>query len=346
MKQLSVGIVGCGLISKKRHIPGFLKNNKIKSISVCDLNMELAQKTANDFGLKSAYRTVDDLIKTEKPDIIDICTPPQAHAAVALQAIENDCNVLMEKPMALNVKDCDLMISAAKKRNVKLCTVHNNLFHQPFLEAKKLYDEGKIGDFTGMRIFLSTPKNDLISFKDHWVHKLPGGIIGETGPHITYMSLAFLKNVFKVHVTPKKHYEHTWAPYDEFIIELEADNGISTSTISYTNDYWAANVDLFCSKEVLHLDLQAFTLTRYKRDSLSNISLATSSFSKSFQVMANVLLNGIKTTMGKTKVGHDVLISKYVDAIINNEKLPVTTEDARKSVSLMELISNQVINYK
>jgi len=342
MKELKVGIVGCGLISKKRHIPGFLKNKNVKSISVCDLNIDLAKQTASDFHLSSAYATLTEMLERQKLDIVDICTPPQVHAPVALQAIEAGCNVLMEKPMALTVSDCDKMISAAKKNNVKLCTVHNNLYHQPFIRAKKLVDSGEIGDFINMRIFLSTPKNDLISMKNHWVHKLPGGIIGETGPHIAYMSKAFLHDIIRVDVKAKQYNQYEWAPYDQFTIEIEADNGISSSISTYTNDYWAADVDIFCTKEALHLDLQSFTLTRFKRNDLKNTTLARSSLGISYNVFSNVLSNGVSAVMGNVKVGHDIVIEKFVESIINNIELPVTEQQGRDAVEIMEFVVNSL----
>ncbi|MFN2500332.1 MAG: hypothetical protein ABR557_14730, partial [Pyrinomonadaceae bacterium] len=46
-----------------------------------------------------------------------------------------------------------------------------------------------------MRIMLSTPTDYMTSREDHWAHKLPGGVIGESGPHIVYMTLAFINPI-------------------------------------------------------------------------------------------------------------------------------------------------------
>lgn len=256
MKKLKVGIVGCGFIAKIRHIPTFKRRKKTVDLcAVCDLNEKLAKETAGDFRISNAYSNVTEMLSKEDLDLIDICVPPQVHAPVAVEAIEKGCNVIMEKPMALKTSDCDQMIDAARKHNVKLCVIHNDLFHSPFLKAKKLVADGAIGDFVGMLIFLSTPRWDMIDLKDHWYHKLPGGVIGETGPHMAYMTLAFLNNIRDVGIYAKNFLGHSWAPFDEFRIELERKNGISSAALSYTSNYWAANIDILGTEAALHLDL-------------------------------------------------------------------------------------------
>ena len=51
----------------------------------------------------------------EDLDIVDICVPPQIHAAIAIEAMESGANVIMEKPMATKVSDCDEMIKISRK---------------------------------------------------------------------------------------------------------------------------------------------------------------------------------------------------------------------------------------
>ena len=57
----------------------------------------------------------------------------------------------------------------------------------------------------GMRVLSLTNKNEYMAHKDHWVNKLPGGVISETGPHTVYMSLAFMNVVKDVYVLAKKN---------------------------------------------------------------------------------------------------------------------------------------------
>ena len=120
MDKLKVGVVGCGFIAKKRHIPSFLRLKKNVYLSaVCDLNQELAKGASKQFGIPHVYSDLSDMLSKEHLDIVDVCTPPKVHAPVALEAMESGCNVLLEKPMAPSLKDCDRMIEAARQNKVQ-----------------------------------------------------------------------------------------------------------------------------------------------------------------------------------------------------------------------------------
>jgi predicted dehydrogenase len=339
MEKLKVGIVGCGFIAKERHIPGYKRmKNTVDLCAVCDLNEKFAKETARDFRIPNAYSNVSKMLSKEDLGIVDICVPPQVHAQVAVEAIEKGCNVIMEKPMALKTSDCDQMIDAARKHEVKLCVIHNNIFHPPFIKARKLVADGAIGDFVGMRIFLSTPRWDMIDLKDHWYHKLPGGVIGETGPHMAYMSLAFLNEIKNVDIYAKNFLGHHWAPFDEFRIELEGENGISSVALSYTRNCWAGNVDLFGTEAALHLDLQSMLFIRHQLKELSYMPIARSSLSTVSQMIGGLASNVFKAVAGRQKIGTDVVIERFVDSVLNDSPLPVTGEEGRETVKVMEMV--------
>ena len=120
--KLKIAIVGCGAVAEKRHIPGFARlKRKITIQAVCDKNQDLSMKVATQYGIPRVYTSQDEMLAKEKLDIVDVCTPPQIHAPIAIEALGHGCHVLMEKPMALSVADCDSMIEAAQKNNRKLC---------------------------------------------------------------------------------------------------------------------------------------------------------------------------------------------------------------------------------
>ncbi len=339
MKKVKAGVVGCGFIAKVRHIPAFKKMKKsVDLCAVCDLNEGLVNETAKEFGIAKAYTNTSTMFSEEDLDIVDICVPPQIHAPVAIEAMENGCNVIMEKPMALKVSDCDQMISASQKRSVKLCVIHNNIFHPPFLKARELVAAGSIGNFVGMRIFLSTPRHDMIDLKDHWYHKLPGGVIGETGPHIAYMSLAFLNKIYNVDIYAKNFLKHPWAPHDDFRIELEGDNGMSSVTLSYTNNYWAHDTTIIGTEATLQLDTQRMLLIRHSLKSLNCVPIARSSLSVISQMVGGTVSNVLKGIAGRQKIGTDLVIERFVDSILSGSHLPVTGEEGRETVKVMEMI--------
>jgi len=339
MNKVKVGVVGCGYIAKKRHIPAFLRLKKNVYLSaVCDYNEELAKDASRQFGIRNIYSDISDMLSKEHLDIVDVCTPPKVHAPVAIVAMESNCNVLIEKPMAPSLHDCDKMIEASHKYGVKLSVVHNQNFYPPFLKAQKLVESGAIGKLIGMRVLILTTRDEYIAHENHWIHKLPGGAIGETGPHAVYMSLAFLNSVKDVNVCARKHSDYPWVSYDDYNIVLVGENITSSIRISHASDCNASTVDLFGTDGAINIDLQSMILTSYRRKHLKPTSVAYSSLSVAGQTITGVVSNVFRVCLGRSMLGHDIMIEKFVESIINNQSVPVTPEDGRETVRIMETI--------
>jgi len=346
MNKLKVAVVGAGFVAQKRHIPAFLRLNKqVFVCAICDLKLELAKSVASRFGIPNVYSNLSDMLKREKLDVVDICTPPKVHAPVAIEAMENGCHVLLEKPMASSLSDCDNMIQASRKHEVKLSVVHNQRFYPPFLKAEQLVKNGSIGELTGMRIISLTPREEYLVHKNHWIHKLPGGVIGETGPHVVYMSLVFVKNVKNVEVIARKKTDYPWVLFDDYRIELEGENITSSIIVSHTNNYTASEVDLFGTDYALKIDMQSMLLTRYKREYLKPTSVALSSLSIADQIVKGVMSNAFKVMVHKPMLGHEIMIEKFVKSIINDKPVPVTPEEGRETIRVLGLILEKLKQY-
>src|SRR5437016_14634984 len=110
-RRLNVAIVGCGLVAKARHIPALRRlGNKVRIAALCDQNRTLATETAKLFHVSRTYTSLTQLLDNERIDVVDLCVPPGVHASLAIEALNHGCHVLMEKPMALSVNDCDELI--------------------------------------------------------------------------------------------------------------------------------------------------------------------------------------------------------------------------------------------
>jgi len=346
MNKLKVAVVGAGFVAQKRHIPAFLRLKKqVFVCAICDLKLELAKSVASRFGIPNAYTNLSDMLKKEKPDVVDVCTPPKVHAPVAIEAMENGCHVLLEKPMASSLSDCDKMIQASRKHGVKLSVVHNQRFYPPFLKAEQLVKSGSIGELTGMRIISLTPREEYLVHENHWIHKLPGGVIGETGPHVIYMSLVFVKNVKNVEVIARKKTDYPWVLFDDYRIEIEGENITSSIIVSHTNNYTASEVDLFGTDYALKIDMQSMLLTRYKREYLKPTSVALSSLSIAGQIVNGIMSNAFKVMVHKPMLGHDIMIEKFVKSIIYDKSVPVTPEEGRETIRVLGLILEKLKQY-
>jgi predicted dehydrogenase len=256
--------------------------------------------------------------------------------------MHHGCHVLIEKPMALNVSECEEIIAASRRHNVKICVAHSDLFYPPFLRARELVAQGAIGDFMGMRIFLSTPTDYMTSREDHWAHRLPGGVIGETGPHVVYMTLAFINPIQEVKVHALKSLPYRWSAFEDYRIDLVGEKATSTITSIYTTDQWAAQVDIWGTEGMLKLDLELMSLVKYRRDTLSPWRVAASGLSESVQLVRDTVRTGAQVLLGRFKKTHDILIEQFIDSILHDTPSPVPAEEGREAVRVMNLIVEQL----
>jgi predicted dehydrogenase len=340
MNKLKAAIIGSGLIAKLKHIPAFHKHrDKVHLAALCDVNIEAAQQAASAAGIPTAYADVGEMLAKEKPDIVDICTPPKTHAKIAIQALQAGSNVLIEKPMAQSVEECDAIIAAARENKVKVCLAHSDLFYYPFIEARKLVREGAIGTFRGMRIFLYTPTGYITSKPDHWANKLPGGVFGESGPHIVYMTLAFINPIRHVSVNAMKLMgEYPWSPFEDYRIDLIGEKAASSVTMAYTTKQWMARLEILGENATLLVDLEAMSLVKYRRERLKPVPIGLSLLSETGQLLKSLAVSGLRYTTGSLRSTHDFIIDGFADSIINGTESPVPAEEGRESIRVMNMI--------
>jgi predicted dehydrogenase len=339
MAKLKAAIIGSGLIAGLKHIPAFQKHcDKVELLAICDLNAEAAQKIARERGIPRAYGNIAEMLEKEKPDIVDICTPPKTHAKLAIQVMQAGSHVLIEKPMAQSVEECDAIIAAARDNKVKVCVAHSDLFYYPFIEARKLVREGAIGTFRGMRIFLSTPTDYITSKPDHWANKLPGGVFGESGPHIIYMTLAFINPIREVSVNAMKLMDYPWSPYEDYRIDLIGEKTMSSVTMSYATKQWMARVEILGENATLLVDLEAMSLVKYRRERLKPLPIGLSLLSEAGQLLKSLAVSGLRYTTGSLRTTHDFIIDGFADSIINGTESPVPAEQGRESVRVQNMI--------
>lgn len=346
--MLKVAVVGCGLVSVKKHIPSFLRlKNKVKITAVCDLDIKAAKKVSEKFGISGAYSDFYDMLEKEKPDIIDICTPPGTHAELSIKAMESGAHIILEKPMALNVADCDIMLASSLKYNKKIYVMHNQIFNPAFSKGREMVLQGEIGDILGTQAFLSTPFDYMSSKKDHWAHKLPGGVLGETGPHAVYLTAAFIKNIHDVNICASKHlYNYTWSNFDDFRINMISDKGIGSISLIYASDQWAADFYIIGTKGIIKIDLQSRSVFKYKRICLNIFEIGLASLKLSFEAFNLLLSNSFKRVLGWTLDAHAIGIENFVDNIIRDTPVLVSAEDGKETVRIMGMIVEKLKNFK
>ncbi len=137
------GLVGCGRVAP-RHVQSIRELEGAQLVAVADIVESRALRVAKENGAE-AYSDFRRLLERRDLDVIDICTPSGLHAQMAIDALCAGKHVIVEKPMAMNLKDADRMIAAAQTAGRKLCVVLQNRYNPPMQDLRRVVDEGRLG---------------------------------------------------------------------------------------------------------------------------------------------------------------------------------------------------------
>jgi predicted dehydrogenase len=146
MKKLRWGLIGCGDIARKRVVSAIKNSENCELVAVSRANFLLAESFAKEFGIRNYYRYWQDLIKDSEIDAVYIATPVYLHIMQTVETAFAGKHVLCEKPMALNVSECDKMIDACSKNNVKLGVAYYRHFYPVIAKVKEILSAGEIGE--------------------------------------------------------------------------------------------------------------------------------------------------------------------------------------------------------
>ncbi|MFA5787129.1 MAG: Gfo/Idh/MocA family oxidoreductase [Actinomycetota bacterium] len=155
MDKVRIGIVGCGRISTL-HAPGYLMHPHAELAACCDINRTKAEAWAVQFGVGKVHSSFEDMLADPDIDAVEIITPHDTHCSMVEAAAEASKHVSVQKPMAMDLSECDRMIAATAKAEVTFKVFENFVFYPPYRKAKELMDAGEIGEPLAIRIKLNS----------------------------------------------------------------------------------------------------------------------------------------------------------------------------------------------
>lgn len=151
MSKLKFGIIGCGRISAK-HVDAIINNkDEAELVAVYDIVKELAIDRKNQYESKiknsnvKVYADYKEFLNDKNIDVVTIASISGYHANQAVDCLNNDKHVLIEKPMALSIEDADKIIKLGKEKNKKVCVSHQNRFIPAVQRLRRAVEEGRFG---------------------------------------------------------------------------------------------------------------------------------------------------------------------------------------------------------
>lgn len=143
MNSFNIALIGPGKVAHL-HAKAVREVPEAQLTAIYGRNLAKADAFAGQYGIR-AYDDVGQMVEREKIDLCIVCTPHPAHREVTVVALEAGANVLVEKPLASNLADCDAMIDAARRSGRQLGTISQRRLYPPSLRIREAIDSGKIG---------------------------------------------------------------------------------------------------------------------------------------------------------------------------------------------------------
>ncbi len=183
-RKIKTAIIGCGKVSHL-HAAALQQGRNTELTAIYSRSIEKANNFASQYGIQ-AFDNIDKMIADAGIESVVICTPHPFHADAVIKAAEAGAHCLVEKPLASSLQDCDAMIMACKKNQVKLGVVSQRRFYAPVQRLRKAIDEKKIGTPALGTINMLGWRDQRYYESDEWrgTWKMEGGgVLVNQAPH-------------------------------------------------------------------------------------------------------------------------------------------------------------------
>jgi predicted dehydrogenase len=321
----TVAVVGCG-IGRSHISEGYRKHpDKFRVIAICDIDEARRIRLANAFAIPRHTGSFDELLHVVDFDIVDLCTPPTLHCAQVLAALEAGKEVVCEKPLACSLAEIDRMIAAERHARGRILPVYQYRFGNGVQQAKQIIDAGIAG-----KPFLATVetawKRAPNYYATEWRRRLDGargGVLLSQAIHAHDLLTHLLGPVASV-----------FARTATRVNQVEVEDCAVASLLMANGALAALSATLGSQKELSRLRLcfenvtfESAQVPYAPGDDPWEILPASP---EAAERIADVLKDHRCVASG-----FEGLMGAYYEARITASALPITTEDARRSLELV-----------
>jgi UDP-N-acetyl-2-amino-2-deoxyglucuronate dehydrogenase len=328
LEKLKIALIGCGRISKK-HIEAIAANSGLYTPAACvDPVISRAQKNSAELknffintDIKS-YSSYEDILVKDKLDAAVISTESGYHSKIACDMLKSGVNVIIEKPMALSIRDCDDIIDASKKYNKKAVVCYQNRFNSPVQKLKKAVDDKRFGKLHNGQISIRWNRNEdyynQASWRCTWEHD-GGALMNQCSHGIDLLQWILGGKVRSVYGILRKFNSPREAEdFGGAIIEFDNGTvGIIEASVNIFPKNLEEKLSIFGEKgtvvigglAVNHLETWYFEDEKISEER-----------------------NDPPNVYG---YGHNALYADFYQSVINNRDPYITVEDAKKSIEII-----------
>ncbi|MGN6222339.1 NAD-dependent epimerase/dehydratase family protein [Pseudoxanthomonas sp.] len=335
--RLRVAIVGAGYVAT-HHLSALKRLDFVDVVGICDSQLPAAQALAKRFGVARAVARLEELADA-LPQAVYVLTPPSSHPAIALAALDMGCHVLVEKPMADSVADCEAMIARAQARGRLLGVNHSDLFDPVLMQALQAVRDGRIGEVVSVDIIRNS------EYPPYAGGPLPGAVtqgsypFRDLGVHGLYTLEAFLGEIGHAEVAFQSRGTDPNLHFDEWQAHIQAARGVGRLLLSWNARPMENRVFVRGTRGTIEVDrfLQTCRIHRVLPGP-KFIGIVANAFFSALKDVFRVPWNVVRFATGMLKPSPGIQhgAQAFAQAARDGAAPPFTGEDALRIARLLE----------
>src|SRR5690625_4870662 len=205
--MIRVGLIGCGYIAEK-HLKSLASIKELQLRAISDVKREKMEKGIHRYqALNGSTKTIaqytnyEDMLVDDSIDVVIICVISSMHATIAKQALKYNKHVIIEKPLALSIKEAEVIIELAKEKKKQVLVCHQ-LRYLPLIEKlKQVIEKGYLGELylgvASLRLNRSTDYYSSSTWKGTWAKD--GGMLVNQGIHLVDLLVWLMGDIKSVY---------------------------------------------------------------------------------------------------------------------------------------------------
>ena len=295
MEKLRVGIIGVGNISGiyLKNLTGVF-SNRIDLVGCADMLPDRAATAAQEYGLRKAYASVQELLADDEIELVLNLTIPNAHYSVCRAAVDAGKHVYVEKPLCIDLEESRELLAAAEEKGVRVGGAPDTFLGAGIQTCRKLIDEGAIGTPVAATAFMTGHGHESWHPAPEFYYKKGGGPMFDMGPYYLTALVNLVGPIASVSGSTRITFPErtiTSEPLNGTVITVDVPTHIA-GTIDFANgaigtiitsfDVWAAHlprIEIYGSEGSISVpDPNTFggpiLLRRSTDDDWSDVSLA------------------------------------------------------------------------
>jgi predicted dehydrogenase len=355
--MLKAAIIGCGKIADS-HAAQILRVPECEIVGVCDREELMAQQLHQRFPVKRWFSDVAKMLAEARPDVVHITTPPQSHFDLAKQCLEAGCHVYVEKPFTLYTREAEEVIALAERKGRKITVGHDDQFRHAARRMRELVRSGYLGgepvhmeSYYCYEFGQSSYAKALLGDKQHWVRRLPGGLLHNIISHgiarlAEYLTTDTPQVIAQGFVSPALRRMGETEIVDELRVII-AESSQTTAYFTFSSQMRPSlhQFRIYGPRNGLFLDQDNETLIRlsglrrksYLEHFISPVSLAKQYLGNTTGNLRRFLANDFHV-----KSGMKVLIEGFYESIRGNAPLPIPYGEILRTARIMDAIFAQI----